>query len=76
MRAGVHAAKIEASHAETYGAGEESFAMRNLPGDIGHQDQGVKKTTRIDVDNESADGSQKSLGTGDLVRVEGHKDFM
>ena len=65
----------EADRAQEYGAGEEGFAMRYLPGDIKTADQGIKKTTTIDVNGRSAQGSQGSLELGDVERGLGNRDF-
>ncbi|KAI4267784.1 MAG: hypothetical protein L6R38_008096 [Xanthoria sp. 2 TBL-2021] len=49
MEAAAHTVSVEAGRAQAYGEGEEGFAMQNLPGD-----QGIQKTTRIDIENMSA----------------------
>ena len=68
-----HAASAEIDHAVRYGVGEENFAMKSLPGDKSTMDQGIKKTTRVDVDV----GSHRNpeLDDGD-VRSEGGKYFV
>lgn len=66
----------EADRAREYGAGEEGFAMNYLPGDMKTADQGIKKTTRIEVGGRSADGSQRSLDLGDVERGFGNRDFL
>ena len=70
------AISTEADRAQEYGAGEDGFAMNSLPGDMKTADQGIKKTTRIDVHGRSADGSQRSLDLGDVERGFGNRDFL
>ena len=69
------AVSAETDRAQEYGAGEEGFAMKSLPGDMKTGDQGIKKTTTIDVSGRSAQGSQGSLGLGDVERGLGNRDF-
>ena len=73
--AAAQAVSEETDRAQEYGAGEEGFAMNYLPGDMKTADQGIKKTTTIDVSGRSAHGSQGSLGLGDLERGLGNRDF-
>ena len=75
LGAATQAISAEADRAQEYGAGEEGFAMRYLPGDIKTADQGIKKTTTIDVSGRSAQGSQGSLELGDVERGLGNRDF-
>lgn len=74
--AAAQAVSAEADRAREYGAGEEGFAMNYLPGDMKTADQGIKKTTRIEVGGRSADGSQRSLDLGDVERGFGNRDFL
>ena len=50
--------------------------MNSLPGDIKTADQGIKKTTRIEVAGSSAVESQRSLELGDVEKGLGKKDFV
>lgn len=75
LGAAAQAVSAEADRAQEYGAGEDGFAMNYLPGDMKTADQGIKKTTTIDVAGSSAQGSQGSLGLGDLERGLGNRDF-
>ncbi len=72
------AASSEADRAKRYGVGEDGFAMNCLPGDKKTADEGIKKTTRIDVEGTSAsrNGSQRSLELGDVEKGYGSKDFV
>ena len=77
LGAAAHAVSAEADRAREYGAGEDGFAMNYLPGDMKTADQGIKKTTRIDVAGRSADASQRSLDLGDVERGGfGNRDFL
>lgn len=64
FEAAAHSASVEAGRAQAYGAGEDGFAMQNLPGDKKPK-QGIKKTTTIDVEDKSAPDSQRSLPSQD-----------
>lgn len=64
LRMAAHAVSVEADRALRFGAGEEGFAMKSLPGDKRTADQGIKKTTQVDVDS----SSQGSLGGMDFER--------
>ena len=75
LAAAAQAVSAETNHAQNYGAGEEGFAMNYLPGDMKTTDQGIKKTTSIDVAGRSAHGSQGSLGLGDVERGLENRDF-
>lgn len=75
MGAAAQAISAEADRAQEYGAGEEGFAMNYLLGDMKTADQGIKKTTAIDVSGMSAQGSQGSLELGDVERGLGNRDF-
>ena len=67
------AASAEIGHAVQYGVGEENFAMKSLPGDKSTMDQGIKKTTRVDVDI----GNNRSPGIDDGdARREGGRYFV
>ena len=76
MSAAAHTASAEADQARTYGAGEEGFAMNNLPGDKQTMDQGIKKMTRIDVDSERASEAERSDDPGALEGGGGHRTFI
>ena len=76
LGAAAQAVSAEADRAHEYGAGEEGFAMNYLPEDMKTADQGIKKTTRIDVFGKSAQGSQGSLELGDIERRLGNRDFL
>ena len=75
LAAAAQAVSEETDRAQEYGAGEEGFAMKYLPGDMKTADRGIKKTTTIDVSGRSAQGSQGSLGLGDVERGLGNRDF-
>ena len=76
LLATAEAISTEADRAKAYGTGEEGFAMKSLPGDKQTAKQGIKKTTRIDVDTNGAGKSQGSLELGDLERGLGNRDFL
>ena len=76
MGAAAQAVSVEADRAQEYGAGEDGFAMNHLPGDIKTTNQGIMKTTRIEVAGRSADESQRSLDLGDVERGFGNRDFL
>ncbi|KAI4183467.1 MAG: hypothetical protein LQ346_006323 [Caloplaca aetnensis] len=63
LEAAAYTVSVEAGRAQAYGAGEEGFAMQNLPGDKATMTQGIQKTTTIDIDDTSAPGSQRSLSS-------------
>lgn len=65
IEAAAHAVSVEAGRAQAYGAGEDGFAMQNLPGDKNPMTQGIEKTTTIDIEDQSARGSQRSLSPPD-----------
>ena len=67
-----HAASAEIASAARYGVGEEGFAMKSLPGDKRTIEQGIKKTTQLDVNI----GSQRSLGVDDHERSQGGRYFI
>lgn len=73
--AAAQAVSSEANRAERFGVGVEGFPMKALPGDKRTANQGIKKTTRIEIDNSSASRSQKSLGLEDEERGLGNRDF-
>ncbi len=60
-----HTASVEADRANAYGAGEEGFAMKSLPGDNRPVDQGIKKMTTIDVNLSRPGENERTLGSGD-----------
>ena len=76
LGAAAQAVSAEADRAQEYGAGVDGFAMNSLPGDMKPADQGIKKTTRIDIAGTSADDSQRSLDLGDVERGFGNRDFL
>lgn len=61
IEAARHTVSVEAGRAQAYGAGEDGFPMKNLAGDKKMTTQGIQKTTRIDVEERSAQDSQKSF---------------
>lgn len=69
------AISTKADRAKEYGSGEEGFAMRSLPGDKQTANQGIKKTTRIDIGTRTGE-SQGSLDLGDLERGLGNRNFL
>lgn len=69
------AISTEADRAKEYGSGEEGFAMRASPGDKQTADQGIKKTTRIDIGTSTRE-SQGSLDLGDPERGLGNRIFL
>ena len=62
------AAKEEEGKAEVYGAGAEGFGMKSLVGDRGTVQNGIMKTTKMEVDGARSDGSsrQESMSSRDL----------
>ena len=76
FRAAAQAASAEADRSKHLGAGEEGFAMNDLPGDMGTMDEGIRKFTRIDVDSTKADERQRSIELGDPDSVLGNRDFV
>ncbi len=74
--AAAQAASAEADRSKAHGAGEEGFALNNLPGDKKTVDQGIKKITRIDAKSTRAYESQRSLELGDVERGFGNRDFV
>ena len=76
FRAAAHAASAEADRSKAYGAGEEGFGMKNLPGDMELVNQGIRKFTRIDIDSTNAEERHRSLDLGDLDRGLGNRDFV
>lgn len=74
--AAAQAFSAEADRAQEHGAGEDGFAMKYLPGDMKTAEQGIKKTTRIDVSGTSADQSQKSLDLEDVESGFGNRNFI
>lgn len=60
LEAAAHTASVEADRAQAYGIGEDGFAMKNLPGDK-KTTNGIQKTTKIDIEDRSAPGSQRSF---------------
>ena len=72
LEAATHAVSVEADSAKHYGAGDESFPMKSLPGDKRTVEQGIKKTTQIEIDIES----QKSLALEDTQKREGGRNFV
>ncbi|KAL8993933.1 MAG: hypothetical protein Q9169_005968 [Polycauliona sp. 2 TL-2023] len=61
MEAAAHAVDVEANRAQVHGAGDDDFAMRNLHGDKKTTDQGIQKTTTIDIEDQSTSGSRRGL---------------
>ncbi|KAL8833703.1 MAG: hypothetical protein Q9176_007859 [Flavoplaca citrina] len=61
LEAAAHAVDVEASRAQAHGAGDDDFAMQNLHGDKQTIDQGIQKTTRIDIENDSLPRSHRGL---------------
>lgn len=76
LGAAAQAASAEADRSKAHGAGEEGFAMNNLPGDKKTVDQGIKKIARIDANSTREYESQRSLELGDLERGLGNRDFV
>lgn len=74
--AAAQAASTEADRANTYGAGDESFAMNHLPGDKQTANQGTKKTTEMDISGAWPHGSQRSLELGDAEKGLGNREFL
>lgn len=65
LEAAGYTVSVEASRAQTYGAGEDGFAMQNLPGDKNPRIPGVQNTTRIDNEDKAGPDSQSTLSTED-----------
>ena len=76
FQAAVQASSAEADLSKYHGAGEEGFAMNNLPGDKENMDEGIRKFTRIDIASTKADERQRSLELGDPDRSRGNRDFV
>ena len=78
LRNAAQAASTEAVRAKEFGAGEEGFAMRDLPGEMKTgPGPGIRKTTRIDVDGMSTNRhSQRDLELGNVDRRLGNRDFL
>ena len=72
LEAASHAASAEVDRAVHFGVGDEGFAMKSLPGDKNTMNQGIKKTTRVDVDIEN----QRNLGLDGYERGEGGRYFV
>ena len=72
LKAAEQSAATEIEHAMQYGAGEEGFVMRSIPGDKKTMDHGIRKATEVDIDIES----QKSNGPEEYERMEGSKLFV
>lgn len=76
LRAAKEAASAEADHAEVYGAGED-FTMNALPGDKKTGNQGIRKSTTIDVSEARVRaGSGRSPEEEDLEKGPGRIDFV
>lgn len=73
--AAAQAVSAEADRAKDLGAGEDGFAMKSLPGDKRTANQGIKKTTRIDVGS-SADGSLGNLSLGNAEHGFENRGFL
>lgn len=74
--AAAQAVSAEAGRAEEFGVGEEGFPMKSLSGDKRTADQGIKKTTRIEIDRKSENMGQRSLEVGDVERGFRNRDFL
>ena len=59
MEAAARAVDVEASRAQAHGAGDDDFAMQNLHGDKQTTNQGILKTTRFDIKDNSMPRSQR-----------------
>ena len=70
--AAIHAALAEADRGVNYGVGEESYAMKALPGDKNLMSPGIKKTTRIDLDIEN----ERSLELDGYERYQGGRSLV
>ena len=53
LEAAAHAVDVETRRAQAHGVGDDDLAMQNLHGDKQITNQGIQKTTRIDIDGES-----------------------
>ena len=76
LGAAKQAVSVEADRAEHVGAGVEGFPMKALPGDKRTADQGIKKTTRIEIDDRSENGDPRNLELGDVERGFRNRDFL
>ena len=74
--AAAQAVSAEADRAEKVGVGVEGFPMQSLPGDKKTADQGIKKTTRIEIGGKSESRSQRSLELGDVERGFRNREFL
>lgn len=68
--AAVQAISSEADRAQAFGAGEEGFEMKRLPGDAMTAEMGIKKTTEIDISGLSAQSADGSYGNLSLREVD------
>ena len=66
----------EADRAKVFGAGEEGFAMKSLPGDIKTANEGIQKNRDVNVAGTSSNASQGTLGLGDVEQGLGHRGFL
>ena len=75
LEAAAYTASVEAEHTQAYGAGEDGFAMKNLPGDreVSH---GIQKTTTIDIEDGAVQGSQRGFASADRESGERSKWFV
>ncbi|MDI1487009.1 MAG: hypothetical protein OHK93_006271 [Ramalina farinacea] len=76
LGAAKQAVSAEADRAEHVGVGVEGFPMNSLPGDKRTADQGIKKTTRIEIDDRSENGDPRNLELGDVERGFRNRDFL
>lgn len=58
LKAAAGATSIEADRAKAYGAGEDQFALKSLPGEQETSNQGIKKITTVEFSKSSAARSQ------------------
>ncbi|KAL8668836.1 MAG: hypothetical protein Q9168_006550 [Polycauliona sp. 1 TL-2023] len=75
VEAAAHAVDVEANRAQVHGAGDDDFAMQNLPGDKKTRSLGIQKTTTIDIEDRSASGSRRDL-SADEGKGEKTRDFI
>ncbi|KAL8919524.1 MAG: hypothetical protein Q9208_006716 [Pyrenodesmia sp. 3 TL-2023] len=76
VEAAAHTASVGAHEAQAYGAGEEGFAMRSLPGDKQTSAGGTRKTTTIDIEHKRSQSSQRSSVLADIEGGARNKYFV
>lgn len=71
-----HMASVQVDRAAEIGTGVEGFPMREMKGDVGTMEQGIKKTMWFGTESEPEESQTRSFGAGDLERGENGKRFV